>query len=86
MTDEEAAKRVTALASRRREKAAAYIEAAAEYEARALSADEVLSATQREFLVSLGVQAQRSAKTMSDDATALDSILAQAGWFVDAKP
>jgi predicted transcriptional regulator len=75
MTLDEALARVRKLAERRREKAQAYSDAAAEYEARALSADEVLSAVQREFLVSLGVNAQRSAKAMADDAEALEVLL-----------
>jgi hypothetical protein len=77
MTLDEALARVRKLAERRREKAQAYSDAAAEYEARALSADEVLSAVQREFLVSLGVNAQRSAKAMADDAEALEIVLGQ---------
>lgn len=75
MSPEEARIRVQKLAERRREKAQAYADAAAEYEQRAISADEVLSAVQREFLVSLGMQAQRSAKAMAEDAAALESVL-----------
>ena len=75
MSPEEARIRVQKLAERRREKAQAYADAAAEYEQRAISADEVLSAVQREFLVSLGMQAQRSAKAMAEDAAALELVL-----------
>lgn len=75
MSPEEARTRVQKLAERRREKAQAYADAAAEYEQRAISADEVLSAVQREFLVSLGMQAQRSAKAMAEDAAALELVL-----------
>lgn len=75
MSPEEARIRVQKLAERRREKARAYADAAAEYEQRAISADEVLSAVQREFLVSLGMQAQRSAKAMAEDAAALELVL-----------
>ena len=85
MTAEEAVARVVKLLLRRVEKAQAYADAAAEYEQRALSADEVLSGVQREFLVSLGVQAQRSAKAMQDDAEALDVVLGLAGVAPDAK-
>ena len=79
MSPEEARARVQKLAERRREKAQAYADAAVEYEARAISADEVLSSVQREFLVKLGMQAQRNAKTMADDATALEMVLAMPG-------
>lgn len=75
MSPEEARARVQKLAERRREKAQAYNDAAAQYEERAISADEVLSSVQREFLVSLGMQAQRSAKAMADDAEALEIVL-----------
>lgn len=75
MTFEEALERVRKLAERRREKAQAYADAAALYEQRALSADEVLSSVQREFLVSLGVGAQRSAKAMEQDAEALERLM-----------
>jgi hypothetical protein len=81
MTADEAIARVTKLAERRREKAQAYIEAAALYEERALSADEVLSSVQREFLVSLGMGAQRSAKAMTEDADALEIVLKAIGAF-----
>jgi hypothetical protein len=77
MTLEEALARVRKLAERRREKAQSYVDAAAEFEARALSADEVLSSVQREFLVSLGMQAQRSAKAMAEDAEALSLVAGQ---------
>jgi hypothetical protein len=78
MTLDEALERVRKLAERRREKAQAYSDAAAEYEARALSADEVLSAVQRDFLVSLGVNAQRSSRAMCEDADALCILLVTA--------
>lgn len=75
MTLDEALERVRKLAERRREKAQAYTDAAALYEERALSADEVLSGVQRDFLVSLGVNAQRSAKAMEQDAEALERLM-----------
>lgn len=75
MSPDEAHARVQKLAERRREKAQSYIDAAAEYEARALSADEVLSSVQREFLVGLGMQAKRSAEAMALDAEALEQVL-----------
>ena len=56
-------------------KAQAYTDAAAEFEERALSADEVLAAAQREFLINLGMSAQRSAKAMREDAEALTTLL-----------
>lgn len=75
MTHDEAVEVVRKLAARRREKAQAYVDAAAEYEARAISADEVLSVMQREFLIELGMGAQRSARNMTRDAEALEALL-----------
>lgn len=75
MTLDDAIARVTKLRDRRLEKAQAYTDAAAEYEARAISADEVLASAQREFLVSLGMAAQRSAAAMREDAEALSALL-----------
>lgn len=75
MTRDEAIEVCRRLAERRREKARAYADAAAEYEERALSADEVLSTMQREFLISLGMGAQRSAQAMARDADALEALL-----------
>ena len=67
--------RVRRIGERRTEKAQAYLAAASEYEARALSADEVLTSAQREFLTQLGVSAQNNAKVMADDAEALLLVL-----------
>lgn len=75
MTLDDAIARVTKLRDRRLEKAQAYADAAAEYEARALSADDVLAATQRQFLIDLGLNAQRSARAMREDAEALSALL-----------
>jgi hypothetical protein len=75
MTLDEAVARVRKLAERRREKAQAYADAAVQYEERALSENEVLSSMQRDFLVSLGVNAQRSAKAMAEDAEALGLVV-----------
>lgn len=71
----DAVSRIERLRIRRIEKADVYTEVAAEYEARALSVDEVLNASQREFLTSLGMTAQRNAKTMREDAEALTLVL-----------
>lgn len=71
----DAVSRIERLRIRRIEKADAYTDVAAEYEARALSVDEVLSASQREFLTTLGMAAQRNAKTMREDADALTLVL-----------
>ena len=76
MTVDEAIARVTKLAERRREKAQAYAVTAVQYEERALSADEVLTSMQRDFLIQLGMGAQRSAKAMAEDAEALEIVLA----------
>lgn len=86
MTRDEALARVIKLAERRREKAQAYADAAVEYEARAISADEVLSGIQRDLFIALGLNAQRSAATMAQDAEALDVILFLAGQAPEAKP
>jgi hypothetical protein len=75
MTQDEALERVRKLAERRREKAQAYADAAVEYEARAISADEVLSGVQRDLFIALGVNAQRSAKAMAEDAEALERLM-----------
>lgn len=75
MTHDEAVEVCRKLAARRREKAQGYANAAVEYEQRALSADEVLSAGQREFLINCGLGAQRSAQAMARDADALEALL-----------
>lgn len=77
MTLADAIARLERMRERRLEKAQAYSDVAAEYEARALSADEVLHSHQRDFLIELGLGAQRSAKAMSDDAEALALVLGQ---------
>lgn len=71
----DALSRIERLRVRRLEKADAYAGVAAEYEARAISADEVLSGAQREFLTDLGMAAHRNAKTMREDAEALTLVL-----------
>lgn len=75
MTHDEAVAVVRKLAERRREKAQAYADAAVAYEERALSADEALNSIQREFLINLGMGAQRSAQSMRRDADALEALL-----------
>lgn len=71
MTLADAIARLERMRERRIEKAQAYCDVAAEYETRAISADEVLHSHQRDFLIELGMAAQRSAKTMREDAEAL---------------
>ena len=75
MTLADAIARLERMRERRLEKAQAYSDVAAEYEARAISADEVLHSHQRDFLIELGMAAQHSAKTMREDAEALDLVL-----------
>lgn len=77
MTLADAIARLERMRERRLEKAQAYSDVAAEYEARAISADEVLHSHQRDFLIELGMAAQRSAKTMREDAEALALVLEQ---------
>ena len=75
MTLDDAFDRMNRLGERRLEKADAYRNVAAEYEARAISADEVLHSHQRDFLIELGLAAQRSAARMMDDAEAIILVL-----------
>lgn len=85
MTLDDAIARLERMKERRIEKARTYTDVAAEFEARAISADEVLNANQRDFLIELGAAAMRSAKTMRDDAEALDVLLLEFAPVVDGK-
>lgn len=75
MTLTDAIARLERMRDRRIEKAKAYNDVAAEYEARALSADEVLHSHQRDFLIELGMSALRSGNTMLEDAQAIKVVL-----------
>lgn len=84
MAEADAIALVMRLYIRRLEKAADWKRRALDYADRAVSANEVLEASQREFLGELGAAAERSAQAMTNDATALRIVLSKAGAVFEA--